>query len=131
MQLIDEVFEVATASGAGSARSRRAASRLTPEYRDIRRRTAVSRSKRCRSLPNRATCISGQILQGLKKPHECSGVRQGLHAGTSAGRDDGLLGRGLRRLLPLWPLSPAGDGPVDAGHIRFHAITDQIEQLDG
>ncbi len=48
-----------------------------------------------------AECIAGLILQGLKKPHECSGVRHALHAGTSVRRDDGFQRRRVRGLLPL------------------------------
>src|SRR5215467_8302974 len=32
-------------------------------------------------------------------------VRQALHTAKPAGRDDGVGGRRVRRLLPVWPLS--------------------------
>ena len=52
-----------------------------------------------------SVCISGQILRGLKKPHECPAFGKELHAANAAGRDDGFSRRGLRRLLSLWPAS--------------------------
>ena len=48
-----------------------------------------------------AECIAGLILQGLKKPHECSGVRHALHAGASVRRDDGFERRRVRGVLSL------------------------------
>ena len=48
-----------------------------------------------------AECLSGLVLQGRIKPHECSGLRHELHAGTSAGRDDGVERRRLRGVLPV------------------------------
>ena len=48
-----------------------------------------------------AECIAGLILQGLKKPHECPGVRHAMHAGTSARRDHGFERRRVRGVLPL------------------------------
>ena len=46
-------------------------------------------------------CISALVLQGLKKPVDCSGVRHALHADDAAGRADGFDRRRLRRLLPI------------------------------
>jgi len=36
-------------------------------------------------------CRSGEVLQGLIKPHECGGVRQGVHPSQATRRDDGLV----------------------------------------
>ena len=61
---------------------------------------------------SRRVCISGQILQGLKKPHDCPAFGTRVHAADAARRDDGLVRRGLRRLLRLRPPSRSGDRPT-------------------
>ena len=46
-------------------------------------------------------CRSGEVLQGLIKPHECAAFGKRVHAAQPARRDDGLLRGRLRRVLPL------------------------------
>ena len=46
-------------------------------------------------------CIAGEILQGLKKPHECSQFGNACTPEHPARRADGLLRGRLRRVLPL------------------------------
>ena len=46
-------------------------------------------------------CIAGEILRGLKKPSDCAAFGTRVHAGEAPRRADGLVGRGLRGLLPL------------------------------
>ena len=59
----------ATASGAALARSRAAGWALAPEYAafDAERRFGVAQMR----AEEPTECISGQILQGVRKPHEC------------------------------------------------------------
>ena len=54
-------------------------------------------------------CRSGEVLQGLIKPHECAAFGTRVHAAQPARRDDGVLRGRLRRLLPV---PPAGGDPV-------------------
>ena len=92
----------ATASGAASARSR---SRATGSATSTASTTPRSASRSTRSTRSEsATCISGLVLRGLKKPSRLPGVRARVHAAAPARRDHGV-GRGrLRGLLPVRPL---------------------------
>ena len=71
------------------------------------------RRLRCRTrfgLPSYAAeedpdCISGLILQGVKKPRRVSRLRHALHSRSSSGRPMVSSRRRLRRLLPLSPLA--------------------------
>ena len=65
-----------------------------------------------------SVCISGQILQGAEEAARLPGVRQGLHAADAAGRDDGLVRRGLCRLLRLRPAPRARAGARIARQAR-------------
>ncbi len=53
-------------------------------------------------------CISGTDSAGPQEAARVSGVRREVHAGKSAGRAHGIVGRRVRGLLPLWqtPKSP-------------------------
>ena len=66
-----------------------------------------------RTVEEPPECISGLILQGVKKPHECPAFGSTLHARASARRHDGLLRRRLRRLLPL-----PQDSVPNSGHFN-------------
>ena len=69
-------------------------------------------------------CISGEILRGLRKPVRLPGLRHKLHAGASARRDHGFVGRRLRRLLPLSPprrREPGGNPMSGASDSRWAA----------
>jgi hydrogenase expression/formation protein HypD len=68
-QLINEVFEVTDRKWRGIGEIPRSGYRLRLEYEqfDAERRFAVGQLKVLES----ADCISGQILQGVKKPREC------------------------------------------------------------
>lgn len=68
-ELIDEVFEVCDRPWRGIGTIPRSGYRLRPAYRDFdaERRFAVA-AIATRESP---ICISGQILRGLKKPHDC------------------------------------------------------------
>ena len=52
-------------------------------------------------------CRSGEVLQGLIKPHECAAFGKRVHAAQPARRDDGLARGRLRRVLPLPPARAA------------------------
>jgi hydrogenase expression/formation protein HypD len=56
-----------------------------------------------RSVPEPAECIAGEILQGLKKPHECPAFGDAVHAGASVRGDDGFERRRVRGLLSVSP----------------------------
>jgi hydrogenase expression/formation protein HypD len=68
-QLIDEVFEVGDRKWRGIGLIPQSGYRLRNEYRDhdAERRFAVDDIERQEA----SACISGQILKGLKKPHQC------------------------------------------------------------
>ena len=55
-------------------------------------------------------CISGLVLRGEQKPPRMPGLRHALHARASARRHHGVVGRGLRRLLPLSRRARRGGG---------------------
>lgn len=67
--LIDDVFEVCDRSWRGIGPIPQSGYRLRPEYRDFdaESRFAVDAIKTQES----SICISGEILKGLKKPHDC------------------------------------------------------------
>jgi hydrogenase expression/formation protein HypD len=68
-QLLDDVFEVCDRKWRGVGAIPRSGYRLRPEYRDhdAERLFEVSHIDTAES----SVCISGQVLRGLKKPHEC------------------------------------------------------------
>ena len=55
-------------------------------------------------------CICGRNPARTQEAGGLPGLRHALHAGASAGCDDGLLGRHLRRLLPLSRAAPPPGG---------------------
>jgi hydrogenase expression/formation protein HypD len=67
--LIEDVFEVCDRKWRGVGPIPRSGYRLRPEYRDhdAERVFAVDHIDTAES----SVCISGQVLRGLKKPHEC------------------------------------------------------------
>jgi hydrogenase expression/formation protein HypD len=75
MQLINKVFAVVTQQWRGIGEIAQSGLRLTAEYAafDAQNRfplISTETDDKQRSEAN--LCISGQILQGLKKPHECA-----------------------------------------------------------
>jgi hydrogenase expression/formation protein HypD len=68
-QLIEDVFEVCDRNWRGIGMIPASGYRLRPEYADLdaERRFAVDRLR----AEEPAVCISGQVLRGVKKPHEC------------------------------------------------------------
>jgi hydrogenase expression/formation protein HypD len=69
LRLLSEVFEIADRKWRGIGVIPASGYRLAPAYRefDAERRFAVAGMEVAES----AQCISGQILQGIKKPHQC------------------------------------------------------------
>ena len=55
-------------------------------------------------------CRSGEVLQGLIKPHECEAFGKECTPRNPLGRDDGVVGGRVRRLLPLSPAGHPGGG---------------------
>jgi hydrogenase expression/formation protein HypD len=68
-RLLEEVFEIEDRKWRGIGVIPSSGYRLSPAYADFdaQQRLAVS----TRAVAESDTCISGLILQGLKKPHEC------------------------------------------------------------
>jgi hydrogenase expression/formation protein HypD len=68
-RVVDEVFEVADRKWRGIGTIPRSGYRLRPEYAefDAERRFAVGDL----AAEESKVCLSGLVLQGLKKPHEC------------------------------------------------------------
>ena len=92
------------------------AAQVARHRRDRARAASGSRRPTRPSTPNRRfeglgaitarespECISGLILTGLKKPRGVPGLRPPLHARAASGSADGLVRRGLCRVLPLPP----------------------------
>jgi hydrogenase expression/formation protein HypD len=71
IHLVREVFEVTDRKWRGIGTIPRSGFRLGPAYSefDAEQRFAVEEVQMAES----SVCISGQILQGLKKPHDCPG----------------------------------------------------------
>lgn len=70
LRLIEEVFEVCDRKWRGIGVIGSSGYRLTPQYRefDAERRFDVAKV----DVAESRACISGLILQGLKKPHQCA-----------------------------------------------------------
>ena len=110
-----DVFEVTDRAWRGIGMIPSSGWRLSDAYRDFdaEHRFAVTDIHTEES----SVCRSGEVLQGLIKPHECAAFGKLVHAAQSAWRHDGLVRGRLRRLLPV----PAARGddmpetPADAG----------------
>src|SRR3546814_1005201 len=63
--------------------------------------------------------------QALRLPGLCPA----LHARTSARRDDGVFGRGLRRLLPLPPARAGAHGMTGGSAFRSEEHTSELQSL--
>ena len=68
--MLEDVFEVTDRAWRGIGMIPQSGWRLSEKYRDVRRRAPLRRSPT--STPQESTvCRSGEVLQGLIKPHEC------------------------------------------------------------
>ena len=103
-----EVFEVVARKWRGIGEIARSGLGLRPEYRafDAEQRFALVRRG---AAAESAECLSGLVLQGLMQPARVPGVRHALHARAPARRDDGVVGRRLRGVLPA-PATGVGHG---------------------
>jgi len=70
IQLLAEVFEVADRKWRGLGVINQSGYRLRPEFADFDAERRFAVEELC--VQESCACISGLILQGLKKPHECS-----------------------------------------------------------
>ena len=68
--LIDEVFEVYDRKWRGIGTIPQSGYRLRPEYAQYDAESVFAVERSARSLES-DTCISGLILQGVQKPHDC------------------------------------------------------------
>jgi hydrogenase expression/formation protein HypD len=68
-RIIQEVFEVTDRKWRGIGTIPRSGYRLRPEYADFDAEVRFALDGL--QVRESTTCISGQILQGVKKPHEC------------------------------------------------------------
>ena len=107
-RLIDDVFEVCDRKWRGVGLIPKSGFKLRYEYRDhdAERLFEVDDIETQES----SLCISGQVLKGLKKPHDCPAFGKECTPQNAAGGDDGFVGRGVRGVLRLRPAS--GDATV-------------------
>ena len=99
-QLLAEVFEVTDRAWRGIGVIPESGWRLSAEYREF---DAEERFEITGIHTEESTlCRAGDVLRGAIKPARVRGVREGVHAAASAGRDDGFERRSLRSLLQLW-----------------------------
>jgi hydrogenase expression/formation protein HypD len=106
-QLIDDVFEVCDRKWRGVGLIPQSGFRLRPEYRDhdAERRFDVDAIETQES----PLCISGEILKGLKKPHDCS-----------------AFGRQCTPLSPLGATMVSSEGACAA----YHAYGRHLQALN-
>ena len=96
-QLVFSVFEIGDRKWRGVGAIPESGYRLRPEFHDYDAERLFDVGEISTEEP--AVCISGEILRGVKKPHDCPAFGTVCNPRASAGRDDGV-GRGrLRRLL--------------------------------
>ena len=100
--MLREVFEVCDRKWRGVGAIPTSGLRLRDEYRALRRRAHVRR-RRDRRAEESAPVHQRPGAAGAEEAARLPGVRQALHARDAARRDDGLVRRRLRRLLPLPP----------------------------
>ena len=98
-KLVNSVFEVADRKWRGVGWIPKSGYKLRWEYRDHDAEKLFEVKEIDTKEP--AVCISGQILRGIKKPHDCPAFGTACTPLTSAGRDHGFRRRCLRRLLRL------------------------------
>ena len=106
-RMLEDVFEVVDRAWRGIGMIPQSGLAAVGALPRLRRRGAL----RGRRHPDRRSprlCRSGEVLQGLIKPHECAAFGTPVHAAQPARRDDGLQRGRLRRLLPL-PADAAAD----------------------
>ena len=98
-RLIEDVFEVCDRKWRGVGLIPKSGFKLRYEYRDhdAERLFEVDDIETQES----SVCISGQVLKGLKKPHDCPAFGKQCTP-QSPGRDNGIRRGCLRRLLRLW-----------------------------
>jgi hydrogenase expression/formation protein HypD len=82
-RLIEDVFEIIDRKWRGIGTIPHSGYQLSPAYRelDAEQRFAVEGMQ----VEESAVCISGQILQGLKKPHDCPAFGQACTPETALG----------------------------------------------
>ena len=99
-RLLSQVFEVCDRGWRGIGTIPLSGYRLRLEFAafDAEQRFGVE-NVRAEESP---LCIAGQILRGVKKPHECSAFGRQCTPGAPLGRTDGLVGRRVRGVLQLW-----------------------------
>ena len=81
-------------------------------------------------------CRSGEVLQGLIKPHECAAFGKRVHAAQPARRDHGVQRGRLRGVLPLPAAAAAAAARATArgGELRWLStieLTDAAPDFEG
>ena len=99
--LVNKVFEVCDRKWRGVGSIPKSGYKLRYEFRDHDAERLFEVEEIDTEEPS--VCISGLVLKGVKKPHDCPAFGKAMHTGTSAWRHDGIGRGGLRRLLRLWP----------------------------
>ena len=97
--MLEDVFEVTDRAWRGIGVIPGSGWRLSARYRDFDAEYRFSVTGIDTREP--AECRSGEVLQGLLKPHECEAFGTHVHPPHPARRHDGLQRGRLRRVLPL------------------------------
>ena len=95
--LMNKVFEVCDRKWRGVGSIPKSGYKLRWEFRDHDAERLFDVKEIDTQEP--AICISGQILKGVKKPHDCPAFGKLCTSRSSAGRDDGFRGGRLRGVL--------------------------------
>ena len=119
--MLEDVFEVTDRAWRGIGVIPDSGWRLSSRYRDYdaEHRFSVERHHH----PEPAECRSGEVLQGLLKPHECEAFGTTVHPAHPARRHHGLQRGRLRRLLPL----PPTRHPADTARWRRAPLPDTTD----
>ena len=114
--MLEDVFEVVDRSWRGIGMIPASGWRLAEKYRayDAEHRFSVTGIDTHEST----VCRSGEVLQGLIKPHECEAFGTALHAPQPARRHHGLQRGRLRGVLPLPATRDAGASGPGPPHRR-------------
>ena len=96
---MNEVFEVCDRKWRGVGSIPKSGYKLRYEFRDHDAERIFDMKEIDTKEPE--ICISGLVLKGVKKPHDCPAFGKAMHAGASARRDHGVGRRRVRRLLRI------------------------------
>ena len=102
-KLVNSVFEVSDRKWRGVGWISKSGYKLRWEFRDHDAEKIFEVKEIDTQEP--AICISGQILKGIKKPHDCPAFGTICTPLSPLGSDDGFRRRRMRCVLRIWPPS--------------------------